>query len=496
MCKPSDKRKRGKFCQDKLNDNHSQAHWENLISRLIEGDIEGNELYYTDQVNAIYSGLRDNLYLAVVDISQCDSTYTQLAYFRDLFKKTQPDFKYFIYSNYILVLASTDNITLNVKKYTCKLDRLFAENNLYAGISSRFENLFQLQKYYREAVNLLNDGLNSDGSRRIFLHDDLRAELNGGPHDIKSVNDEFFYMSGLSKKKVQLRKIKSGKGIQYILNEAYSILGNPILLHDMEYKVIAHTENTVTDDPIWNEFESTGTVGHDTLVFFRDECFFEMAANAEKITFLLSDQLKYPRIFGKLFTKNNIQIGAACMVFCYKPFEDDDLNLFDILCDILNKEFAKSKFYENYGQTYMETLVGMLIEDRLEDKLLYTAHIESIYKNLKTSLYIAVADITQCDSPNITLAGFRDLLKRTQPDFGYAVYANYIVIFLSFNTATLNVKKDLHKLNKFFKQHNIYVGISSCFENIIELPKYYNEAINALNNGLKSGGKQQIFLYK
>jgi len=84
-------------------------------------------------------GLGDNLYLAVADIPEYDSKYTQFEYFRNLFKRTQPEYNYFIYSNYILIVASTDDAALNVKKDFCKLGKLFSEHNIHAEISSRFE---------------------------------------------------------------------------------------------------------------------------------------------------------------------------------------------------------------------------------------------------------------------------------------------------------------------------------------------------------------------
>lgn len=282
----------------------------------------------------------------------------------------------------------------------------------------------------------------------------------------------------------QIKQIKNGKGVQYILDEAYRILENPILVHDMDYKVIAYTENKVNDDSIWNEFETTGMVGHDRLVFYRDECFFEMAANAKKITFLFSNKLKYDRIFGKLFTKNNIQIGCVCMVACYKPFEADDPKLFETVCDILNKEFCESEFYQQYGQEYMETLISQLIEDKIENKELYTAHIESIYIGLKANLHLIVADIVQCDPTYKKLVYFRDLFKKLRPDFKYVIYSNYIMIIMSSDEGILNIEKDLNELYGCFEQNKIHIGISNCFENIFDLPKYYNEAVAALNYGL------------
>ena len=302
-------------------------------------------------------------------------------------------------------------------------------------------------------------------------------------------------MSDRSSRKQQLLKIKNGKGVQYILDEAYRILGNPILIHDMDYKIIAFTENPVKDDPIWNELTTTGMIGLDRQLFYKEEGFFELCADAKKITFLPSDKLQYDRIFGKLFTENNIQVGCACIhAFC-KPFESDMPELFEMLCDILDHEFGQSDFYSNYALSYMDALVGRLIEGGIEDKYLYTAHIESLYTGLKPNLYLAVADITQCDPAYGRLEYFREVFKRIRPAFKYVIYSNYIVIMMSFDDKTFHVHQELRQLCQSFEQHNIYAGISNRFENIFELPQRYDDAVNALNDGLKYNSCQRIFLH-
>jgi len=296
-------------------------------------------------------------------------------------------------------------------------------------------------------------------------------------------------------KSEQLKTLKNGKGVQYILDEAYKILENPLLAHDMEYKLFAHNKDAVNDDPIWNELTTNGTVDLNRLEFYKNETFFDMVAYAEKVTFLPSDRLKYDRIFGKLFTRDQIQIGCVVIHSCDKPFENSDMELFKIVCDTLNKELSESEYYQNYGQAYMETLVGKLIEDRIDSKLLYTAHIESIYTGLKENIRLAVADISESDPTFDRLVFFRDLFKRTQPSCKYAIYSNYIVILMSSDREAFHTKQDLHELYRIFEQNNIYAGISSCFENLFELSRYYNEAIAALKHGSKTNGSQRIFLY-
>lgn len=292
----------------------------------------------------------------------------------------------------------------------------------------------------------------------------------------------------------QLKNIKNGKGVQYILDEAYKILGNPLLMHDMDYKLIAFNKDAVNDDPIWNEFIKNGTIDFARLNFLKDETFFDMVAYAEKVTFLPSDRLKYERIFGKLFTRDQVQVGAVDIHACNKHFESGDMKLFEIVCDILNKELIDSEYYQNYGQAYMETLIGRLITGSLPNKLLYTAHIASLYIGLEANIRLAVADISQTDSAFNRLAYFRDLFRHAQSSFKYAIYSNYIIILMGSASEAFHMNQGLQKLYEIFGQNNIYAGISGCFENSSDLRKYYDEAVDALNAGLKTNGSRRIFL--
>lgn len=72
--------------------------------------------------------------MAAIDITKYEYTFTHLAYFRDLFKKLQSEFKYFIYLNNIIAIISTDNVTLDVKKEMNNLNKFFGKYNIYAGI--------------------------------------------------------------------------------------------------------------------------------------------------------------------------------------------------------------------------------------------------------------------------------------------------------------------------------------------------------------------------
>lgn len=439
---------------------YEKIYQESLIKNLIEGNYADRELY-TAHVATIYDSLKDNLYLAVVDISQCDSHYTKLVYFRDLFKQVQFEYKYAIYNNYIIIIISKDEQTLNVNEELNELNKIFEQNNIYAGISSKFENLFELHKYYKEALKALEYVLESKSNQRVF------------PCDINSINTM-----------EKLRALKTGMGVQHLLNEAFRILGNPVLLHDMEFKLLACSEKIKVDSPIWEEFITYGIMSDDNIEFFRNEGFLDAVANTQTVTFLSSEKIRYNLISGKLFNKENIMVGAVVMIASNNPLGDDKMALFGAFCKTLSQEVSRSEHYNNYGQAYSETLISKLIDGNVNNYALFSQNIINIFDNLKDNLYLSVVDMTSCAPEYAKLKYFRDLFKQLQTVNRYAIYSNYLLIIISSDNISLNA--ELNEIKRLFEQNSIHAGISSRFENVYELQKHYAEVVNALNNGLKN----------
>ena len=296
-------------------------------------------------------------------------------------------------------------------------------------------------------------------------------------------------MNSLNIKTKQLNEMENGRGVQYLLNKTHEIMGNPVLIFDMEYGLIASSADSSNDDPIWCEFMTHGKLSEDTIEFFKNESMIESVANSTQfdgVTYLLSSKLKYDRIFGQLYNKDQLPVADLVMVACENPFEEYTPELIKTVCNIISKEISQDEYYQIYGQNYQDNIIAKLIEDDSIDKGIYSGHVSNIDRGLKSNIFIAVADVTQSNSINGGPAYFKELFKRAEPRFKYAVCSKYVLIIMSSNTPKLSVNKELNNLIHIFKQENVRIGISSAFENLFELRKYYLEAVQALHDRKKT----------
>jgi len=287
-----------------------------------------------------------------------------------------------------------------------------------------------------------------------------------------------------------VNKLDRGRGIQYLLDEACKIFGNPIVMFDTDYSLIAYT-NVVTDDPIWNEIVTTGTFCFETQLFFANECFTDDVANAEKLAVLKSNKLKYDRVLGNIFNRDNIKVANIVMVECNRALNEDEFASFETLADLITGEVCKDSFYIAYGENHQSEIIKLLIEQNIENKIFYSSQAQILYDGFKSNLYLAVVGNIQKDMLN----HYMKLLRQRKRMFKYGIYSNHILMIMSTDYETFSIKRDLNSLVQLFEQENIFVGISNRFENLFELQKHYSEAVNALKKGMNANADQQIFLY-
>jgi len=298
----------------------------------------------------------------------------------------------------------------------------------------------------------------------------------------------------------QIKALETGKGIQYLLDSAYKIFGNPIVMFDTHYALIAYTD-VVTDDPLWNKLVSTGTFSIEEQEFFSSERFTEDVANADKLVVMKSNKLKYDRILGNIFNRESVKVANIVIVECKAPFGADIQVAFEAFADKVTNEIQDDDNFTEYGKAYHNDLIKKLLDHQINDPMIYTAHVQILYDGFEDYLYLAAVGLLQSDTSHDKLVFFKGLLENRYPSFKFAIYSDYIVMIMSSKYNNLSTEWFLGDQENPFVKNSLFVGISSSFENLYELRKYYNEAVTALRNGIvnsneiANSNRQRIFFY-
>ena len=145
----------GKIRDDAFFTEFGRSYHESLIVRLLDGEITDTRMY-APHIQILYAGFKNHLYLAVAKPRQNDSGKEMLEHIKGLLLERSGSFKYAVYSGYIVIIMSSQHNSFNNKRFFGKYGDIFEQNNISVGISSSFENLYDLREYYDEAVLALD----------------------------------------------------------------------------------------------------------------------------------------------------------------------------------------------------------------------------------------------------------------------------------------------------------------------------------------------------
>ena len=296
----------------------------------------------------------------------------------------------------------------------------------------------------------------------------------------------------------QVKTLENGKSIQYLLNSAYKIFNNPIFMIDSNYNLIGITD-VPTDEPNWIELAKTGTFSSKTVEFLANEGLIEDISNAEKTVVLRNDKIKYAKISGHIFNRDNIRVGLVMMSEHNTPFDADSIEAFELLTDKITCEIRDYDYFTMLAMTFHEDKINLLLDGIVKNPLLYNHQAQILYDDFEDYLYVAVVSVERNDIlENVhrsRLEYFKSMLKTKYKSFKYSVYADYIVMLMSSKHKNFYGAPFFTTQADLFEQNGLSMGISGSFENMYELRKYYDQAVTALANGLASKEGKRIFLY-
>ena len=296
----------------------------------------------------------------------------------------------------------------------------------------------------------------------------------------------------------QVKALETGNGIQRLMNTAYEILNNPIYMIDINYNLISYTDVPV-DDPNWNEIMADGTFSLKTLEIFADKGLLETITNSDKSVVLRNDTLKYAKIAGHIFNRNNIDVGLLMMTEYNVAFDEESIEAFEHLADKITSEISAYDYFTTLAMTFHEDKINLLLDGTVKNPLLYNPQAQVLYNDFEDYLYVAVVYLEQNyvleDVHRNKMEYFESLLKTKYPLFKYSVYSDYIVMIMSSKSRYSYGAPFFITQAELFEQNGLFIGVSNSFENMYELRAYFDQAVAALTDGLKNKKDQRVFIY-
>lgn len=291
------------------------------------------------------------------------------------------------------------------------------------------------------------------------------------------------------------KTLLEGKGINNIIKVSAEILNNPVILVDGAYRLITYTTIGTVEDQLWQDITQNGLCSNEYVIKFKKDKIFERIANKPFPIIIdkgIANNLR--RIICRIAIDNEM-VGILGVLESNRKFSQEDIKLIKLLADIVAIEMQKNESVEDLkGGVWKKALLDML-EDTSANKEILEERAKLINLQPFKYLYIVTIPINEFDD-NASLAKYLKIRFRyIFPSSFPITYKGRLVLLLSF----LNLQEFKEKEEEFvalISDFNLKAGVSSSFDNIKEIRKYYLQAEKILELGKKLDDKSRLFKYE
>lgn len=291
-----------------------------------------------------------------------------------------------------------------------------------------------------------------------------------------------------------LQALIANKGVQEIIDIGFKFLGNPILVIDASYKVLAFTKNIQVDDPNWYLSEKNNYLEYK---YISSEDMRKNFAEASKSNYpvLHKPKNKNFEVIHAAIGFDNKVIGYLIIPNHKKPFEEGDMELAQLLKNVLSLELQKNKFFQNSKGIIYEYFIADLLEGNVTDSRIIAERALSLNWVLHKNLYVLTIKKNKDKVDNLSHDGLSELIRNLIPGSRAVFYNNNIVVIIS-RKKTIFPETDFNNLLEFLKKNELIGGVSCCFHSPAEIRDHYHNSLIAIDLGSQMYKNQFLYYYE
>ncbi|WP_461205065.1 PucR family transcriptional regulator [Clostridium sp. DL1XJH146] len=269
------------------------------------------------------------------------------------------------------------------------------------------------------------------------------------------------------------------KGLNIILETASAMINNPLVLIDLSYKVLGHSNINKIKDEFWLENIKQGYCSYEFIVAVKNMKSVQEGRKGNAIYEVSSGESPTLKLISKVKI-NNKHVANVILLEDNENIRYKNKVLLKVVSRVIGEELKKNRFYINSRESKYEEFIYNFLEDKSNRVRVHREICMSQSLKFGDKLTVLVLDISK----------YNELDKR----FGYLkenitmLFSNSILIYYKDNIVVINDKEDnksseefLEEVKTFLVENKIYMGISREFSDIFQCKKYYKQAVKAVN---------------
>ena len=367
----------------------------------------------------------------------------------------------------------------------------YEKNVLYICDASELPIDFDVKDLSFLCTNTKNISLENYSSQNFILAvtsgtTELFAQLSG------ILSEELNYTTSMNH---LIFTVTNNKGLQVLLDEAYKILRNPMIIIDNSYKILAMNKEVTSINENFNLQIQLGYLLEENLADIKSAKVYE-AMRQTKLPYYSKDPKSGLTWINSLVYVYGIEAAHLGVIETEKKFTPQDQEFIHFLCNLISLELQKNDSYiRNHGIMHnvflSELLEGIITSPALID-------IRSRQLDWQTSGNFCIMTIFDKSHSlfNKKAANISEYLKPIFPNSHWAVYENKIVFLLSLKDKHFEAYlENDSRLMSYLKDNELVASFSTVFKELTSTTNAYRQSLKAFELGEKLAPQMLYHLY-
>lgn len=394
-----------------------------------------------------------------------------------------------IYPNEELDISIIDSELLTEEKHT------YQDNCIYIGKSSVFKG--NTDKYRNACFILINDDSSmlekytASGLKIIELgQNEDPAEIYMETKSILRKNARY------NQFKISLLDILlSGEGLHKIISTASKLIGNPLIVIDLSFKVLSSSPAEDITDPLWSDNVKKGYCSYEFIAELKKMEVIKRGRKTKRPFEVTCPESPNKKVVFRIEVEGKI-IGNILLIECQKQITAEDYDYLVLISDIISRELGKKQFYKNTRNVMSEEILYDLLENNLENKVMIKERIKSAALTFSRHILVLAVDLSGFELKQSAYTRYlNSSLMDLFPVSSSIYYEDYIVIIFDMGPQGKKQSK-FDRVRSFLSENKLKMGVSSEFSSIEDCSIYYHQAVASLEIGKILEPERVIFQYE
>lgn len=286
----------------------------------------------------------------------------------------------------------------------------------------------------------------------------------------------------------------SDQGLQYLVDVAYEVFGNPVFVINSSYKYLAVSSAFTPNSTVMEEENHTGYIQEAGIRVIREANLDEKVRSSDS-PYYFNNALHDTGMLIAPIKIHNIEVGKVMLYESLKPFSDIDSMLLSRLARFVSMELQKDSFFSLNRDVMFSYFLADLLDNPDLNYPSVRDRLHTMGFDLKEDLYVMTIASTSYRDTNAKLEVIVRELNNILVGSLYAIYENTLVLLFSRTRETGLSAYELNALNTYLRSNNLCAGMSNFFTDLKTARRFYLQAKKAADIGRRLGEPGPIHYY-